>query len=150
MPAHRLAPDATTLRLWLNEGLTHQEIADRQTSLTGERVSRSTISAAVSRLGLSKQAPRYDEELPWRVKVQHIKAYPARMLRLLGKRRSGVALTEDESKRLDAWLQLLSDNDAVVAYAPDSEEGFVYVARNPVDSQEIPIRVQLVKVVGEQ
>lgn len=60
--------------------------------------------------------------------------------------RSGGVLTEDESKRLDGWLKLLSDNNAVVAYAPDSEEGFVYVTRSDVDSDEIPISVQTVKV----
>lgn len=149
MPAHRLVPDPTTLRRWLDEGLTHQQIADRQADITGERVTRSAVSAAISRLGLSKPAPRYAEELPWKVHVQHIKAYPARMLRLLGKRRAGVEMGPEDVRRLDSWLELLREQDAVVAYAPDSEEGFLYVRRQNGDNKEIPIRLQTVKLLED-
>lgn len=144
MPAHRLVPDPTTLRRWLEEGLTHQQIADRQYKETGNKITRASVSSAVSRLGMSEQAPRYTEEIPWRVKVQHIRAYPARMLRLLGRRRAGGELTSEENTRLDNWLQLLEDEDAVVAYDPDSDAGFLYVPRQKGDGRAVPIRKERV------
>lgn len=154
MPAHRLVPDPTTLRLWLQEGLTHQQIADRQFALTGKRVSRASVSAAVSRLGLSRPTPRYIDEIPWRVKEEHIRAYPARMLRLLGRHRRGLHLKQEEAARLDRWLRLLEDyggTGAVVAYDPDDPdgEGFWYAARRQDElAGDIPIRPGISRVMG--
>lgn len=140
MAPPRLTPDKTTLRRWIEEGLTHAQMAERVYRETGEHVSRSSISAAISRLGLSEPTPRYERELPWRVKVQHLKAYPARMLRLLGRRNAGKTLTEEEQHRLSSWLELLDRERAVVAYDPDSEEGFFYVARKRGERSSLPIR----------
>jgi hypothetical protein len=94
---------------------------------------------------------RYRDELPWKVKTEHLTQYQARMLRLLGRRRQGVDLTDEEDSRLDAWLEDLEDNKWVVAYAPDND-GFIYVdadetgdgangvpiRRRPIHSEELP------------
>jgi len=149
MPAHRLLPDNGTLRHWVqDEGLTHQQIADRIYTTTGDRVSRTTVSAALSRAGISKPTMRYRDELPWRVKVEHIKEYPARMLRLLGRRRANLPLNEQEDERLDAWLTKLEEDHAVVAYDPDSPYGFYYIEKDDeTDGLDgIPIRRHTVKV----
>jgi hypothetical protein len=114
---------------------------------TGHPVSRSSVSAALHRAGISGNQSRYREELPWRVKVQHIREYPARMLRLLGRRRSGQELTEAENKRLDAWLRQLEDNNAVVGYDPNSKFGFYYIDKQEHDGVNgIPIRLQTIAV----
>lgn len=144
MAPPRLVPDKTTLERWIREGLTHEQMADRVYRETGHRISRSSISAAISRLDLSKPAPRYHREIPWTVKVQHLKAYPVRMLRLLGRRRNGGTLTEVENHRLDSWLNQLDENRAVVAYDPDSEDGFFYVARRRGERRDLPIRKERV------
>jgi hypothetical protein len=149
MPAHRLLPDNGTLRHWVeDEGLTHQQIADRIYTTTGQRVSRTTVSAALSRAGISKPTMRYRDELPWRVHIDHIKEYPARMLRLLGRRRAGLPLNPVETDRLDAWLQKLEDDHAVVAYDPTSPYGFYYIEKDDrLDGLDgIPIRRQTVSV----
>ena len=151
MPAQRLLPDNATLKRWVQEeGLTHQQVADRVLQTTGQPVSRSSVSAALSRAGISANGSRYREELPWRVKVNHIQEYPARMLRLLGRRRSGHTLTDTENKRLDSWLEMLSDDHAVVAYDPTSQFGFYYVEKDDaVDGiNGIPIRIQQVRVTN--
>lgn len=137
----QIVPDKNTMERWANEGLTHEQMVERIFELTGERVTRSTVSMAMSRYGLSK-APRqrYREQLPWRVEMQHIKAYPARMLRLLGRREHGLPLGPEQEKRLDTWLSLLAEQDAVVAYDPDSDQGFLYVRREPDDPINPPIR----------
>lgn len=148
MPAHRLLPDTATLRRWVEvEGLTHQQIADRVTMQTGEKIARSTVSAALHRAGISKPKLRYSEEIPWRVSLNHVKEYPVRMLRLLGRRRAGLELTEVENERLDSWLKRLDDDNAVVAYDPDSTYGFYYIPKAKGDGLNgIPIRRQTVHI----
>ena len=62
------------------------------------------------------------------------------MLRLLGRRESGYEVGPEASKRLDGWLALLKEESAVVAYDPDSDQGFIYVPRQPEDPIMPPIR----------
>lgn len=144
----RQLPDNATLKRWVDEGLTHQQIADRVFARTGIAVSRTSVSAAIHRAGLSQDAPRYTQEIPWRVKTGHLKEYPLRMLRLLGRRRRGDTLNADETKRLDSWLKKLDEEHAVVGYDPDSRFGVYYVEKDDdTDGKDgIPVRVQLVKV----
>lgn len=149
MPAHKILPDIQTLQHWIeDEGLTHQQVADRVFQQTGHPVSRSTVSAALHRAGLSANASRYREELPWRVKVEHITEYPARMLRLLGRRRAGGELSADENKRLDSWLHQLETEHAVVGYDPTSKFGFYYIDKDDkTDGKNgIPIRVNTITI----
>lgn len=149
MPAPRILPDNATLRhLVEDDNLTHQQIADRVFRETGNPVSRSSVSAALSRAGISTPTSRYREEIPWRVKVPHIREYPARMLRLLGRRRSGQELNEQEAARLDSWLAMLEADNAVVGYDPHSEFGFYYIEKNPlVDGLNgVPIHIQSISI----
>lgn len=128
-------------------GLTHQQIAARIEQDTGVRVSRSTVSVALSRAGLSKDAMRYKSELPWKVRGEHLTQYPARMLRLLGRRRADITLSDDEAERLDAWLEALEEKDLVVGYMPEGE-GFIYVDADEVDDHAggVPIRRRVLDV----
>lgn len=145
MAAPRLLPPTGELAKLVEQGLTHQEIADRIRVTTGVVVSRSTVSVALSKAGLTRSAVRYKDELPWKVKSEHITQYPARMLRLMGRKRSGVALSDDEADRLEAWLESLEEKGLVVAYVPDGD-GFIYVYADEVDdgSGGIPIRRRLI------
>jgi len=147
MPAVRLLPDNQTLRRWVEaDGLTHAQIADRIEKETGQRVARSTVSAALSRAGLSAKQERYTDEIPWRVEAGHLREYPARMLRLLGRRNRGLSLKDEEDLRLTNWLEMLREENAVVAYDPKAREGFVYTERVDTDPTDLPIRRQIVKV----
>ena len=124
----------------VDKGMTHAEIAKKLTEKTGHKIARSTVSAALSRAGASDQGTRYAEEIPWRVRGEHLTQYPVRMLRLLGRRNKKIDLKEDESQRLDNWLCSLSQQNFVVAYSP--EIGFLYVEADEVHDGEdgIPIR----------
>jgi hypothetical protein len=147
MANKRKLPDVTVLAHWVNdEGLTHQEIADRVYEQTGNRVSRSTVSAALSRAGLSKPGPRYDYLIPWKVNVAHSRQYPVRMLRTLGRWRELLPLREGEQERLDSWAEHLDKDGLVVAYDPNV--GFVYTKRELGDPMDAPIRCGYVAVVG--
>lgn len=141
MPAKRLLPDNRTLKRWVDSGMTHQEIAAEVERTTGVHVSRSTVSAALSRAGLVEhQRIRYDKEIPWRVKSEHLTQYPVRMLRLLGRRNASIELTEDEEARLDSWLKAMKEKNVVVAYSDDI--GFIYVEADERGdgARGIPIR----------
>lgn len=141
MAAPRLLPPTNELLKLVEAGLTHQQIADRIAEETGVLVSRSTVSVALSRAGLARDAMRYKDELPWKVKGSHLTQYPARMLRLLGRRRAGMKLTDDEADRLEAWLEAIEEKGLVVAYVPDGD-GFIYVDADEVDDKPngVPIR----------
>ena len=141
MPAPRVLPPTDVLLRFVDQGLTHQEIADHLHQTLGVSVSRSTVSAALSRAGVSRGTMRYREELPWRVKGEHLTQYQARMLRLLGRRRAGSELTDEEDARLDSWMESLEENKWVVGYAPDNG-GFIYIDADEVNdgSDGIPIR----------
>lgn len=78
---------------------------------------------------------------------EHLTQYPARMLRLLGRRRAGFALSDDEAVRLDAWLEGLEEKELIVAYAPDGG-GFLYVDADEVgDGRDgIPIRARVIGI----
>ena len=140
MAAPRILPPVAELQKMVDKGMTHAEIAQKLTEKTGHKVARSTVSAALSRAGASDQGTRYAEEIPWRVRGEHLTQYPVRMLRLLGRRNKNIDLREDEAQRLDNWLSSLSEQNLVVAYSP--EAGFLYVEADEVhDGQDgIPIR----------
>lgn len=100
------------------------------------------MSSAIHRAGLSGPAKLYTEEIPWQVREQHLTAYPARMLRLLGRRRSGVQNSAEMDARLDSWLAQLRQEHAVVAYVPETDQGWFYVDGEP-DENGIPITLEL-------
>lgn len=118
--------------------MTHREIAELVTRETGYPVSRSTVSAALHRAGAASPAKKYPEVMPWKVKEEHQTHYAARMLRLLGRRRRGIANSAETDARLDAWLKQLADSGAVVVYFPDTEDGFFYVPGTP-DRAGVPL-----------
>jgi hypothetical protein len=140
----KLTPSKQDLENYVRQGLTHEQIAVEHEKVTGARVARSSISAAIHRYGLAEHKHRYTDEIPWRLRGKDSKAYPIRMLRLLGKRRRGEKLLPTEDKRLDSWLRTMREENAVVAWDPDVEPSVFYVERADGDPLDIPIRVQRV------
>lgn len=143
MAPPKYTPDKNTLIRWQEEGLTHQQMADRVFDTTGHRVTRAAITLEMMKHGLSKARPRYKETLPWRVSLDHIMSYPARMLRFLGKRLAGGELKPQDEEALDAWLANLQADGLIVAYAgQDDPTGFHYIDQSfkDHDNPDIPIR----------
>jgi hypothetical protein len=59
------------------------------------------------------------------------------MLRAEARRRAGKDLTETDQNRLKNWMEMIKEQDAVVHYDPDTEEGFFYVPRQEGDDDLI-------------
>ena len=145
MARARLVPSEQELKRMLERGFTHDDIVAHVWETERKRVHRSTVSAAISRAGLSQPQNRYVQEIPWRVNGRHLRDYQPRMLRLLGRRRSGETLNDLEESRLNNWLQMLEADNSVVAYDP--EVGFGYVDRSPEDPVDTPIHATHIKFI---
>jgi hypothetical protein len=112
----------------VDRGMTHQQIADKVSSDEGVAVSREAVSAALSRAGMTNRV-RYEDEIPWRVKVEHQGSYDLWMLRLAARVDRGLGVSKTEARRLQVWKDRLNRNGAVIHYEPESEEGFWPVHR---------------------
>lgn len=122
----------------VERGMTHAQIAQAVFQQTGYPVATKTVSAALSRANATSPAKRYPQELPWTVREEHQTHYAARMLRLLGRRNSGVQNSAEAEQRLDSWLAKLAHSEAVVIYVPETASGFFYVQGEP-DVPGIPV-----------
>lgn len=141
MARPRLSPSPEELRRYKELGLTYQGIIDDWHGRTGYRMSRGTLANAMFRAGLTTKTERYRDTLPWTVLDKHTDNLPARMLRLLGRRRRGMAIKPEDESRLDGFLRRLAEDNAVVFYTKAS--GFLRVDRSTVPPEylhpEIPI-----------
>lgn len=127
--------DAKTLRSYVDKGMTLEEMSQAWLEQTGQKRSRAAFALAMSRHGIEnpRAHARYREQLPWRVAEEHQMGYDARMLRLLGQRETGIELSEGKKRRLDAWLQALDEDRAVVHYDRQTAQGWWHVEREPAD-----------------
>lgn len=137
-----MPPDAV-LRELVQQGLGFEEI-DARLRCDGLELHPAILAVALSRAALRETTGiRYRACLPWAVKAEHVRAEPLRMLRLLGRRRSGLPLEPTMNARLENWLSGLAGSSTVVAYCPDDERGFAYLPAGWRDGpdDDIPVRV---------
>ncbi|MET9861948.1 hypothetical protein ABZY93_22025 [Streptomyces smyrnaeus] len=103
----------------------------------GIKMSLSTWGNFRRRRGLDRRIVRNDDLIPWHVREEHRWVYPVTMLRVEARRRAGMPISTDDQHRLDSWKAMLEEEDAVVHYDPDTEDGFFYVPREPQDTDLI-------------
>ena len=144
MTRYRILPPTDQLRVMVETGMTHQQIADKLYAETGYPVARSTVTAALARAGISKPQPRYRQEIPWTVSDIHTMEYPIVMLRALGRRRAGLPMSDRDARRLDSWLDKLTQDGLIVAYCPDTVPGCHYLP-GEWTADGIPIRPEPLK-----
>lgn len=128
MPARKLPPQA-----WIaarrDEGKTWDQIAELAKQEWGVEATSTAYNVAYLRGGGERVQPRYTEELPWRILVEHTSAYDATMLRFAARRKHGNDLNPREAGMLDRWIARLNEEDAVIHY--DQDHGFLWVRRRP-------------------
>jgi len=147
MPRERWMLQPDQLRRLRMLGFSYKDIQKITFAMTGRQVALSTVGASLHRAGLTEKQDRYQDEVPWRVKPQHAAAYPVRMLRDLGRIRRGGDMPDDERLRFFSWVRTIEESQHVVAYDPDSDQGFHYVPVSDGDWPDgIPIRPGISRV----
>ncbi|WP_372736169.1 hypothetical protein [Nocardioides sp.] len=125
--------DEGEARRWFAEGRTHAWMQAEYLRKYGLQTTLSAWSDYGCRNGLERRddptGDPNDVLVPWEIDKRHRWAYALMMLRTEARRRSGIAPTETMAERLERWLRQMSDDNTVVAYNPNSEDGFTYVPR---------------------
>lgn len=135
--AKRKIQDEGEVIRWFEEGKTYQWMIDEYKRKYGIDTVSSMWGNFRYRKGLDRRIARDDELIPWAVNGEHRQLYPLLMLRTEARKRAGMPLVEDKAKRLEAWLEMLKEEDAVVHYDPDTEDGWFYVPREESDDDII-------------
>ncbi|WMI33352.1 immunity repressor [Streptomyces phage Provolone] len=138
MGARKIVDEGEVVR-WFEEGRTYAWMIEEYRRKYNIETVPSMWGNFRRRRGLQRRITRNDELIPWQVKPEHRWLYPIAMLRAEARRREkgDEALSELEKTRLPSWLKMLKDENAVVHYDPDTEEGFFYIPRQEGDDDLI-------------
>ncbi|MFI6286377.1 hypothetical protein ACIBCM_16705 [Streptomyces sp. NPDC051018] len=118
---------------WFQEGRTYAWMVEEYRRKYNIETVPSMWGNFRQRRGLDRRITRDDDLIPWFVKEEHRWLYPLAMLRVEARRRDGRTLTENDRSRLTSWREMLTAQNTVVHYDPDTEEGFFYVPRRADD-----------------
>lgn len=116
---------------WWNDGKSYEWIIEQYRTKYDIQITHSAIGNWRARLGLPRRQQRDLTLVPWSVLPKHRYKHALAMLRAEGRRRTGEALSDIQATRLANWRKFMEDEDCVVHYDPDTEDGFHYVARRP-------------------
>ncbi|MGW7434735.1 hypothetical protein [Streptomyces sp. NPDC054849] len=136
MAKKKIVDEGEVIR-WFEEGWTYQDMIDEYKRKYNIDTVSSTWGNFRYRKGLARRIARNDELIPWAMKKEHRQLYPVIMLRAEARRRAGLDMDEDKTKRLESWKNMLEEENAVVHYDPDTKDGFFYVPREPGDDDLI-------------
>ncbi|WP_394615870.1 hypothetical protein JNUCC0626_40070 [Lentzea sp. JNUCC 0626] len=132
MPASKIQDEQEVIR-WFEEGRTYQWMSEQYLKKYNIETVPSMWSNFRNRRGLDPRIARDSGLIPWKVKAEHQFAYPVAMLRLEARVRAGFKLRDSDAARLQSWRESLDENNAVVHYDPDTDEGFHYIPRGGPD-----------------
>ncbi|QAY15934.1 immunity repressor [Streptomyces phage Janus] len=135
--AKRKIQDEQEVIRWFEEGKTYQWMIDEYKRKYNIDTVASMWGNFRRRRGLDRRITRDDDLIPWFVKEEHRWKYPVAMLRVEARLRDGQELSETDKARLASWKEMLDEENAVVHYDPDTEDGFFYVPREPGDADII-------------
>jgi hypothetical protein len=132
MPSSKIQDEQEVLR-WFKEGMTYAEMS----RIYLEKYNIQTVPSLWSNFRRRRDLPgRFvsDKELiPWRVREEHTKKYTLRMLRVEARVRAGEPVNESDRMKHASFMMHLRDENLVVAYDPESPEGFQLVGRHARD-----------------
>lgn len=129
MPAKRIIPSESILHGWAEAGMTQEQMRQRIYEDTGVLPGKSTVSAALSRAGLTHKV-RYDDFIPWkRIAVEHNQHYILNQLRVGARLARGMQVRPADKRRYEQWRADVDAKNASIHYDPDTVDGFFYVPR---------------------
>lgn len=133
MGAPRKGPDETTLRRWFNQRnpkLTYQDMADRwNADPAHEPIKKAAIATAIMRYEIGRRQVASD--LPWKVRPEHTAMHDHCMLMHWASRQKGKKLKARQEAAVNGWLRKLNEEGAVIAYRPNTIQGWWHVKRKP-------------------
>lgn len=140
MAPPRRRPDDATLKRWFEDGWSYQHMADYWAAQPeGHKLTPQAFMRACYKADwyVPRQARHMGTDLlPWTdIRAEHMDMYEVQMLRRESLRRAGHQFPKHdyEIQRLNAWLQGLRDEDAVIAYKRDTQQGWWRVKRKHTD-----------------
>ncbi|WP_448612146.1 hypothetical protein [Geodermatophilus sp. URMC 60] len=136
MPGRKILDEQEVIR-WFREGLTYEEMSRRYREKYGIETVPSLWSNFRRRRGLPRRTVRDDHLIPWAIQPQHRGAHALQMLRLEARARAGEPVREIDAARHQNFMRRLADKGLVVAYEPDTAEGFRLVPRLPDDTDVV-------------
>ncbi|MFY1688191.1 hypothetical protein [Plantactinospora sp. WMMB782] len=140
MSNQKIPPEAhADIVRMLRAGETYESIVDWLKKNHGVSVRQHTISEFRKAQRLPARRGTHADLIPWTVRKEHQHLYVPQMLRALGQKRAGKALSEGVAGKLERWLPRVQ-GDAVVHYDPDTDQGWFYVPRRPGIDKDV-IRV---------
>lgn len=132
MPASKIQNESEVLR-WFEEGRTYDWMVAEYKRKYQLDTTPNMWAAFRRRRGLPRRNMRDLELIPWRMRDEHMQAYPVIMLRAVARERAGKNLSDRERRRVKTWLADRERDDTVVHYDADTEQGFFYVPRGEDD-----------------
>ena len=130
MGASKIQDEAEVIR-WFHEGVTYEEMVERYREKYDIETTFSMWGNFRRRRGLQRRITRDDELIPWAVNAEHRHDYPILMLRKEARRRAGLPTTPDDDLAVEAWKRGMAENDTVLHYEPETDQGWFYVQRRP-------------------
>lgn len=131
--------DESEVRRWIEEGRTFAWMVEEYERKYNLQVTSSMFTNFRARNGLPRREVRDSSLIPWEVKREHRWKHPLAMLRAEAQVRAGETLNPAGRMALKhaSFMARLRDEDLVVYYDPDTEEGFFLVPREPEDEDII-------------
>jgi hypothetical protein len=130
VPATKIVNQGEVER-WFREKRTYTWMIEEYRRKYNIDTTPSMWSGVRRRLGFDPRIVHDPDLIPWTVKEQHRWEFPLQMLRAEARRRQGRTLDPEYARKLPGFLQRLQDDNTVVHYDPDTDEGFFYVPRRP-------------------
>lgn len=145
MPGRKIVNEQEVLG-WFAEGKTYAEMS----RIYREKYNIETVPSLWGnfrrRHGLGRRWARHDELVPWKIAKDHEYAYPLAMLRVEGRIREGLDVSDASRTRCENFKKMLAEGGLVVHYDPDTDDGFFYVPRADGDTDLIHEPVTRTKV----
>ncbi|MEV1109921.1 hypothetical protein AB0I95_14860 [Micromonospora sp. NPDC049751] len=129
--------NADEAKRWIEDGKTYAWMTQEHERKYGIKISASGWSYFRRQHGLAARAVADDELVPWSVEWKHRNHYFLYCLRQEGRRRAGNKLAPNTEVRVNGFLRDLAENNAVVHYDPDTEEGFYLIPREAQDKDSL-------------
>lgn len=138
--------DETELMRWWEEGLTYKEMAERYLEQYNLQVRPQMFSEWRRRRGLPRRISHHEEFVPstWKMNPRHRYRMEITALRTLAQMWDGKEVSAERQRMAERLLKRVREEGVVVAYAPNTEQGFFMIPREAKDGEAIVRRKMVV------